>query len=350
MKIYIFTLFVAIGVVRMGFSISPKADNELFKQIPKVELHLHLGGSYPLEYMLSIADSAQKQDLENELKRLEKSVPYQECFAIFGIVSKIVNTEEKVERGVEALCKSLAEDGVVYAEIRTGIKDLGKGYEEYLKAVLRGIQKGSSDRILVRLLLSLQRSSSLESAQLTSDLALKYQPEGIVGIDISGDSTIGEILPILPVIQELKTHGLNITLHIGESPNEKGQIDLLKALRPDRVGHGVFLEKEAEEWLLEHETPLEICLSSSVAVQMIDKVLSHPGLTYYAHEHPISICTDDPLIFQTSSSREYRLFSEAASLDREDLRILSLKSIDYSFLSEEDKALLKVRIEGNKEL
>jgi len=41
-----------------------------------------------------------------------------------------MNTEERLEKGTEALCRALDEDGVVYAEIRTGLKNFGNGMRE----------------------------------------------------------------------------------------------------------------------------------------------------------------------------------------------------------------------------
>ncbi len=333
---YLFALLVACA---MTWNIEASLDHRLEK-LPKVELHLHLGGAYPIDYLISIAGVEQQAALQRELQRISNSVPYHECFNIFGIVSSIVNTEEKVEQGVEALCHALEGDGVVYAEIRTGIKDLGNGYEEYLKAVIRGIQKGSSENLHVRLLLSLQRSSSLAYAQATVNLALKYRDQGIVGLDISGDSTIGKIHTILPEILKAKNEGLFLTLHIGESPQESGQIEILQALCPHRVGHGVHLEPDAQNWIVANKIPMEVCLTSSVLVRMVDQASSHPWMQF-PEQHPIAICTDDPLIFQTSLSQEYASFLDATRISFEELILLMQNTIQHAFLNREDKLKLQ---------
>lgn len=344
-------MFARIGTLAMmiHFCMSPlAADTEEnmshWRKIPKAELHLHLGGAYPAEYLLSVAEPLLQAELQSEIERLQNGVDYHEAFAIFDSVRKIVNTEERVEGGTEALCRSLESDGVVYAEIRTGLRDFGNGYEEYLKAVLRGIEKGSSDRLLVRLLLSLRRDSSVEYAKMTGALAAKYRNQGVVGIDISGDSTVGEIENILPEILSMKENGFFLTLHLGESPKERGQLKLLEALCPDRVGHGVHLEPEARQWILDHRTPLEVCLTSSVVAQMIEKPSAHPGLEDFRQNHPIAICTDDPLIFQITLSGEYETFFQAAPVSFDEMKLLAANCIDYSFASPEDKRRLKAQV------
>lgn len=311
-----------------------------FQKLPKTELHLHLGGAYPLDFLLEIASAEQKAALLCNLEQIANGVDYHEVFHVFPLIGEIVNTDEKAEAGMERLCRTLAKDGVVYAEIRTGIKDLGSGIEGYLQAILRGMQKRTSDQFQIRLLLSLKRSSSLELAKTTVDLALKYQKWGIVGIDLSGDSTLGQIETILPELKRAKDAGLFLTVHLGEAPNELSQRQILEELQPHRVGHGVFLTSEAREWIIAHQIPIEVCPTSSVLVGMIDRYEAHPGLAYYLEGHPIIVCTDDPLIFQNSVSSELEVLAKRTSLSRLQLKKIVRGSFEHVFLSQDEKQSL----------
>jgi adenosine deaminase len=135
------------------------------------------------------------------------------------------------------ICQDLIDDNVTYAEFRTGLKDLGSGLKGHLKAILRGIQKGTAATPLkVGLILSLRRDTNPALANQTINLALEYRDKGVVGIDLSGDSTVGDVK--------------------------------LKA-------------------------------------GMINEPANHPALKLLLSGHPVSICTDDPLIFNTSLSEEY---------------------------------------------
>ena len=301
------------------------------KEIPKAELHLHLGGSYPLEYVLSIASEDQREKLNSGLEKISQGVDYSSVFGIFPLVSQIVNTEEKIEKGTEALCKWLAADGVTYVEIRTGLKNLGKGYEEYLLSVLRGMSTCSSQGVTAKLLLSLQRASTPDIAKVTVDLAIKYKKEGIVGLDLSGDSTLGNLKQIISQFKRAKNNGLHLSLHLGESPKETKQEKLLKLLKPERVGHGVHLSKNAKKWIIKKRIPLEVCLSSSQQVNMVQNYTEHPGFEFYKMGHPITLCTDDPLIFGSSLSNEYELFQKGSGLSDNEMAELARESFRYSF-------------------
>jgi adenosine deaminase len=278
------------------------------QKIDKVELHLHLGGSWPLSYLETIADPDDLLALTNLLSDIRQGMNYHEIFKVFGIVGKIVNTDKKVEEGVVALCENLAKDQITYVEIRTGLKDLESGLEGYLKSVLRGIQTaGQSMNIQVGFILSVRRNTPIDIVKETVELALKYRDQGIVGLDLSGDSTIGEGFSVQNELILAKEYGFPITLHIGESPKESKEQQLyeLEKLSPERLGHGVHLCDEAIHWLKTHgEIPLEMCLSSAVMAGMISEHHLHPGLQLLMDGHPVVICTDDPLIFQISLSEE----------------------------------------------
>jgi len=155
----------------------PKGETSMddFIKLPKAELHLHLGGSFPLPYLLMLATESEKEALLNGLDAMARRVNYQEAFRFFQIIGQIVATEERLRGGVTALCRALEQDGVVYAEIRTGLKQLDGTWESYLKTVLAGIEDASSKHLKVALLLSLQRASSVEVAKATVDLAIAYR-------------------------------------------------------------------------------------------------------------------------------------------------------------------------------
>lgn len=218
--------------------------------LEKNELHLHIGGAWPLSFLQEISQPEQFTDLCQMIDRIEAGgVNYHDCFAAFGLISKIVRSDEHVENGVAALCKELWQDHVVYAELRTGLKDLGSGIEGHLCAVLRGMQRGTEGTSLkASLILSLRRDTSSAVAEQTVELAFKYRDQGVVGIDVSGDSTQGDGSQIFPALVRAKENHLPITLHIGETNEESAEQQMLEltTLEPQRIGHGVHLCEEAQ--------------------------------------------------------------------------------------------------------
>lgn len=324
---------VSIGMGVFCFAINTLLGAEEishFQKLPKAELHLHLGGSFPREYLFSIASPSEQEELTQALDLVAQGVDYHAAFRVFGLIAQIVNSEEKLQKGVKCLCKSLEEDGVRYVEIRTGLKNLGQGTEEYLKAVLRGIQEAASMQLKAKVVLSLQRSSSARVVQDTIDLALKYREEGVVGIDISGNSSIGQTSQIIPDLIRAKKEGIPFTVHMGEVAGETDQMLLLTLLEPKRIGHGVHLNDDAKEWILSRRVPLEVCLTSSVLVKMTDEYKKHPGFEFFREGHPIVFCTDDPLLFSTTLSQELLYAHELCGISIKEIEELVQNSFNYA--------------------
>ena len=63
-----------------------------------------------MSYLKEIATTTQLDNLLSFLDEIDQKKDYHEGFNAFGLINEIVNTNEKVQGGVEALCKQLAND------------------------------------------------------------------------------------------------------------------------------------------------------------------------------------------------------------------------------------------------
>jgi adenosine deaminase len=313
--------------------IAAAATIQEIKKINKVELHLHLGGAWPIDFLQSIAQPDIFAQLCHCLDLIEQGIDYKQSFQVFNIIGNIVNTDDRVENGVVALCDNLAADGVTYVEMRTGLKDVGSGLEGYLNAVLRGLERGCDKTGLkAAVLLSLRRDTSAQIACQTVHLVQKYRNKNVIGLDLSGISVQGNGDGIIEAINLAKKNNIPIALHIGESPEETAeqQMKELRLIQPARIGHGVFLCPEALGWIKEHKIPIELCLTSAIKV-MLSGDQNHPALKLLSSNHPVAICTDDPLIFRTSLSRECALVAHINNLTLEDIITLQDNAQRYCF-------------------
>ena len=69
---------------------------------------------------------------------------------------------------------------------------------------------------MVRLLLSIDRREGSDAALETVQLAAELQAEGIVGVDLSGNPTVGSWDSWEPALREARRLGLKLTIHAGE--------------------------------------------------------------------------------------------------------------------------------------
>ena len=170
---------VAASSALNAAAIDPQLDllTEQMRLLDKAEQHIHLGGAWPLSYLKEVATAEEFAALTAMIDQISESVDYHAVFRAFGLTSKIMNSDERIENGVAALCEELVRDNVyrLPVELRTGLKNLGSGFEGYLQAVLRGMEKGvAGSSLKAGLVLSLRRDTSPSDCRKTIDLALAY--------------------------------------------------------------------------------------------------------------------------------------------------------------------------------
>ena len=76
-------------------------------------------------------------------------------------------------------------------------------------------------KMLVRLLLSLDRSKSLQQNTEIADLAMMFKSTAdvLVGIDLSGNPSKGQFVDYIPLLQRCRDVGFYVTVHAGELPD-----------------------------------------------------------------------------------------------------------------------------------
>lgn len=306
------------------------------ERVLKTDLHIHLGGSWPLPFLRSIGSLDEIAELESFLKDIDSksNTDYHSTFNAFSLSAKIVNSNDRIRAGTAAVCQKMSAEGVVYSEIRTSLKDFGTGLEDYLTAVLEGVRDGCRCSDLdVKIILSLKRSSTVAIARETLRLLLKYRTQGVVGLDISDNALLGDGSGIFSIIDEVHANSIPVALHLGECSEETGdqQISELTRLKPRRIGHGVFLCDRAKEWIYERMIPIEMCLSSALKAHMVDSMREHPALDLLRSGYPVAVCTDDPLIFGTDHIKENQIAMELLGYSFEQFEALHTKSLSYKF-------------------
>ena len=346
--------------------------HDFCRSMPKVELHAHLNGSISpstiQKLLLRHGGSGGLQNDATAVPEVWKSTiakgekrTLEDCFAMFKMIHTLVNDEEAVETVAHDVVTEFAEDGVVYLELRSTPRAnpaTNMTKKSYVEAVLRGIHKALSEltttAIYVALLLSIDRRHSVSEAQETVELASQYTspvwPEStvrVVGIDLSGDPTAGDVESLLPVLKSAKERGLKLSLHIAEVPDKNVEIEQLLKLRPDRLGHGTFIHpcvggtEEAVKMVIDHRIPIEVCLTSNVKSQTALNYDSHHFAFWWERDHPVVICTDDKGVFSTKLSEEYAIAGSTFSLSQQDLWSLAASAVDFTFESQDFKKDLK---------
>lgn len=64
---------------------------------------------------------------------------------------------------------------------------------------------------------------------------------------------------------------------------------------------------------------------------MIETAAQHPGLELIKQGHPVVICTDDPLNFCTTLSKECALAADLLGFSVDQIKDLQMQALKYKF-------------------
>lgn len=132
----------------------------------------------------------------------------------------------------------------------------------------------------------------------------------IVGIDINFlTEDLSKFERYLGAIHSLQRGGLKINIHLGELFDNHLSRYVLANITPDRIGHGVLLlrDKELVEQVKATGACLDMCPTSNTMLGVVDWRRDSPARRALHLGIPVSINTDDPVLFGTTIDHEIRL-------------------------------------------
>lgn len=200
--------------------------------------------------------------------------------------------------------------------------------ESYVDTVLSAVEN-IKENIIVKVILSIDRKSTLEEAMETVNIAISMKHRNIVGVDMCGNTNGGAFKRILPAFNHAKKNGLCVTLHVAEIPNcREDNLDMV-SVSPDRMGHCTYLEEDLLKWARENKVAIESCITSNIICRTVESYEEHPVKEYLKTNQPFVICTDDKGVFQCDLSDEYMIFAAVNGLNKRQLFEISKKMLDY---------------------
>ncbi|KDR72176.1 hypothetical protein GALMADRAFT_253015 [Galerina marginata CBS 339.88] len=296
----------------------------LFLQsIPKAELHAHLNGSIPIstlqelaaEYLHSRSSSPssslsttplnQPPDISDEsvllgietLKAGPVLSEIHDFFSLFPAIYALTSTPTALSRATRAVLHTFLDDAFpqcTYLELRTTPRQTASMSRElYLTTVLNELEWYDHGNQKTGLIVSLDRRMGEDVIEQCVMLACKLKEHGrrVVGLNLCGDPTAGDVQVFERCFEWAKRAGLGLTLHIAETIQNPPEETLkLLSYNPDRLGHATFLNDEAIAIVLEKRMCIEICLSSNLLCKTVPTLEAHHILQYLKANHPISIC------------------------------------------------------------
>jgi len=300
-----------------------------------------------------------------------------------------MQTKEGLFRVAKEFVEDLADDGVVYGEVRWAPEQhlqQGLSLDEVVEAVQAGLEAGvdvvaeSGRDIQVGQLITAMRHA--DRGQEIAELAVRHRYKGAVGFDIAGAED--GFLPsrFKDAFTYLAEHHFPATIHAGEAAGLESIQSALVDGRALRLGHGVRIAEdiavefeeddnagtgtatfvdpdddgevsdniglvtlgELASWVRDRGIALEICPSSNLQTGAIagfgEGIGSHPLDMLYQLGFNVTINTDNRLMSGVTLTDEFELLVETFDYDLDDLLELTLNAAEAAFLPLEEKEAL----------
>ena len=127
-----------------------------------------------------------------------------------------------------------------------------------------------------------------------------------------------------------RTARMKCKAHVGEFGGAEEVQRTVEVLDLDEVQHGIGATESSEvmRWLSENQIQLNVCPTSNVMLDAVRDLASHPIRTLFDNGVPVTINTDDLMIFGQSVSDEYRNLYRASVFSAQELEHIRCASLE----------------------
>lgn len=315
--------------------------------MPKVELHIHLEGATQPETLLMLAERNGVKlpaDTVEDLRRLYVFRDFHDFLKIYLMIIQCLRTADDFSDLAYRHGAEMARQNIRYAEItwtpQTAVNpDLP--FEEVLEAVNDGRMRAKSEwGVEMRWIPDIVRNVPEYAPQVAAWCSTQAAMDGgIVALGLGGLEAGYPPELFAEYFEAAANHGLPANPHAGEIAGPESVWGALNVLKAVRIGHGVRAIEDAAlvAYLAENQTPLEVNPTSNLCLQVYPSYEAHPLKALLDAGCLVTINSDDPPLFNTTLTDEYRHAVSDCGLTIAQLEKTVLDALRVSYLDESTK-------------
>jgi adenosine deaminase len=321
------------------------------EKTPLVDLHRHLDGNVRLSTMIDIAKRkgldlpAWDEEALRPHAQITKNVPdLLEFLKKFEIIQHVICDYQAVEQITLDNLEDAVKDGLDVVELRFSPFFMGMKYGldtfKIVETICRTVNEQRNNfNCHVNLIVIMSRNLGMEKCQLELDAGLKFQKQGVIGIDLAGDeyNFPGELF--VKQFQQAKAAGMRLTCHAGEAAGPESVRQAVEGLKAERIGHGVnaIKDKRVLDLLAEKGVTLEVCPTSNLQTNTVGSYAEHPMEKLHDAGVKVTLNTDDPGISNIDMKHELKIVQSELLLSNEKLGLILKNGWDAAFLTDSER-------------
>jgi adenosine deaminase len=318
--------------------------------LPKVELHLHMDISLSFEAAVQLAPSLTGEIYAREFIAPAKCANLVDFLNRVPRILELLQTERALKLLVQDTFSQLADDGVIYAELRFAPllhTQQGLSPKEVVRIVEAAVDRSSeATGVEARLILCSLRHFNAEQSMQTVQLVDRFRGSRVVAFDLAGDEAGFPLTAHLEAFRFAKERGIAITSHAGEASGAQSVWETLRTIQPARIGHGVrSIEDPAlVKYLKQRQVHLEICPTNNVQLDVFPTYADHSLDRLYRQGVSLGISTDNRTLTPITLTQEYEKLETTFGWGKSDFLKCNLSAIEAAFVPQPVKEAIARQI------
>jgi adenosine deaminase len=324
--------------------------HEFIREMPKVELHVHLEGSIRPATLLTLAErngvALPAQDLDG-LREFYRFTDFDHFIQVYFAICACLKTVDDFCLIAHEFGADMARQNIRYAEVTftpdTGVKSTGIPFDEILTGLNEGRARAQADfGVEFRWVLDIVRDNP-DSRFRVAEWAISAMDRGVIGFGLGGTERGNPPEWFEDAYALAIEAGLHSVPHAGEVAGPESVWSAIRLLKAERIGHGVRSVEDSAlvDYLREHQIPLEVNPTSNLCLGVYPSYEDHPVRWLWDEGVYVTLNSDDPPMFNTDLVGEYTVLVEHLGFSAEELAQISLNGLRASFLPEEEKAKME---------
>jgi adenosine deaminase len=327
------------------------------RRLPKAELHVHIEGTLEPEMMFELAQRNGVDIPFASVEEVEAAYDFADLQSFLDIYyqgAEVLVTVQDFYDLMLAYLERAHADGVRRAEIffdPQSHTSRGNAFDVFMEGFTRAIKDAEAMwGISAGLIMCFLRHLPPEEAVATWRSAEPYADQ-LIGVGLDSSEVNNPPEWFVDAFRLAAAAGLHAVAHAAEEGPAAYITSALDVLGAERIDHGVRCESDRAvvERLVADQIPLTMCPLSNVELQVFDRLEDHNLKRLLDLGVKVTVNSDDPAYFGGYILDNYVAAANALDLTEGDLVQLARNSIEASFLSGEEKAVLieeLVRIES----
>ncbi len=324
--------------------------HEFIRDMPKVELHVHLEGSIRPPTLLRLAERngvALPADSLDGLREFYGFVDFDHFVQVYHTISRCLQKAEDFSLIAREFGAEMARQKIRYAEVtftpRLNTDNTGLSFDEILAGLNEGRARAQAEHgVEYRWVLDIVRDFP-ESRHQVAEWAVRAMDRGVVGLGLGGSEVGFPPEWFADVYAVAREAGLHSVPHAGELAGPESVWGAIRALGAERIHHGVrsIEDPGLVDYLRRRQIPLDVCPTSNLCLGVYPSYEEHPIRWLWDQGVYVTLNSDDPPMFNTDLVREYQALADHLAFTPSELEQLSTNAVRASFLPDSEKAALE---------